>query len=176
MGRPFSVRFIDASSESGIEGSMTLPYEPTAEEKELYEEHRGIPWEHWEKWYSKARVYGAIANRFRQALEDIQKVKTFSDASALAEAALRWRISEGKGVPIDALKEMGRIIAVDEKNARQRERIAELEKRFAHREDAAELIDKLERLREAIERQRKEQEEDPEFIELNGRTYRLVPR
>lgn len=75
----------------------------------------------YDKFFAKARVYGAIAHEWRKALQ------AFADrGEALAQAALDWRSSEQNGVPMSAVEEMGRLLRVDEENAALRTALAEI--------------------------------------------------
>jgi hypothetical protein len=66
------------------------------------------------KYYMKARVYGAIAAEYQKALQ------AFADrGEALARAALDWRHSNGGGVPISAVNEIGRLLDVAERMTRE---------------------------------------------------------
>lgn len=59
-----------------------------------------------EKYYVKARVYGAIACAFRKALEEV--VKHGSEPAAyIAKKALEWRESDRGGVPIEDVMAFG---------------------------------------------------------------------
>jgi hypothetical protein len=59
-----------------------------------------------EKYFEKARVYGAIAARFRTALESIATPGS-TGVTIIAKEALAWRHSgPGNGVPREALDEM----------------------------------------------------------------------
>ena len=61
------------------------------------------------KYYVKARVYGAIASRFRVALESIA-TRACCTAGELAREALAWRHSERNGVPVAAVMAVGEML------------------------------------------------------------------
>ena len=63
------------------------------------------------KYYVKARVYGAIANHFRIALESIAKPGS-TGVTLLAKEALEWRHSVHGGVPMSAVKAIGALLNV----------------------------------------------------------------
>jgi hypothetical protein len=56
------------------------------------------------RWYVRARAYGAIASKFREALTLIQMTGG-RDATNVAKAALDWRTENGGGVSVEALEE-----------------------------------------------------------------------
>lgn len=66
-----------------------------------------------EKYYVKARVYGAIACRFREALEKIAAPGT-TGVVPIAKEALAWRHSEKGGVPRSAVEEMDALLKAAE--------------------------------------------------------------
>jgi len=80
-----------------------------------------------DKWHTKARVYGAIAARYQQALAQIDHPE--------ARAAEAWRHSERGGVPRAALDEMQALL--DAKSALTRA----TERGDAMRESASALVD-----------------------------------
>jgi len=62
------------------------------------------------KFYVKARVYGAIAAEYQKALQ------AFADrGEALAQAVLDWRHSEGGGVPMKAVEEIGGLLSTQDR-------------------------------------------------------------
>jgi hypothetical protein len=83
--------------------------------------------ENYEKFFVKARVYGAIANRFRQALEDIARPGS-TGATIIAKEALAWRHSESGGVPMSAIEEMDAILRGGQSSPREAEYKVALEK------------------------------------------------
>ncbi len=62
-----------------------------------------------EKYYVKARVYGAIACAFREALEAIAKPGSMG-VTIIAKEALAWRYSEKNGVPMSAVEATGKLL------------------------------------------------------------------
>jgi len=69
------------------------------------------------KWYVKARAYGAIACRFREALTLIQMTGG-RDATNVAKDALDWRTSNRGGVPIQALEEFEALMNTEDVSRR----------------------------------------------------------
>lgn len=67
------------------------------------------------KYYVKARVYGAIAAKYREALESLA-----DRGEVLASAALKWRYSEGCGVPMASVNEIGRLLDIAERASREK--------------------------------------------------------
>jgi hypothetical protein len=68
-----------------------------------------------EKYYVKARVYGAIACRFREALERLSRL-AFGNSQHVAEIAreaLEWCHSERGGVPRRAIDEIDELLQAD---------------------------------------------------------------
>lgn len=86
-----------AEGAEGIPGS--LPAEELARAKEASE-----------KWYVKARVYGAIAARYQQALERIAQGVGVAASHVEAREALKWRHSEKGGVPRAAVDEVDALL------------------------------------------------------------------
>jgi hypothetical protein len=86
-----------------------------------------------EKYYEKARVYGAISCKFREALEEVAKEGS-QPAAYIAKKALEWRYSTGSGVPIQAVLAFGKVL--DAEKAAEARIVAWLKaKREALRED-----------------------------------------
>jgi hypothetical protein len=63
-----------------------------------------------DKYYVKARVYGAIACEFSKALQ------AFADrGEELAQATLAWRYGEKRGVPMTAVEHVGQLLDAESK-------------------------------------------------------------
>lgn len=85
-----------------------------------------------EKYYIKSRVYGAIACRFREALEQIANwdmlnppnPTTLADGqwlNGIVRDALQWRHSERSGVPMSAIEVTDVLLRAQEENERLKE-------------------------------------------------------
>lgn len=81
--------------------------------KELLEENRRLKKastdDYTEKYYVKARVYGAIAAKYHETLQSIASNSCCTpcqEAKLVAQAALDWRHSNKGGVPVSEIQEM----------------------------------------------------------------------
>lgn len=103
-----------------------------------------------EKYYVKARVYGAVARHHTVTLEQI--ARGTARPSETAREALAWCNSESNGVPMSAIEEMGALLTAQAERAAYR---AILKRHGIHVEDCPEPPQALDRyiigLQETIE-------------------------
>lgn len=91
-----------AQARKTVESPLTPTGEKLARELAAAQEER-------EKYYVKARVYGAIACEFRKALDQIAKPGA-TGVTTIAKEVLEWRYSENGGVPKRAIDELDALL------------------------------------------------------------------